>query len=105
MIETVYAQAAISPAVRLGIYGGQLCLISETSGTSRIVRSHYARIPYSDHDTTFVFAQADASATAADEATAQAHPFTFTVESADVIRIDGERCRRQAGIKKATARY
>jgi hypothetical protein len=37
-----------------------------------------------DHDTTFVFAQADASATTADEAVAQAHPFTFTVESADV---------------------
>jgi hypothetical protein len=45
---------------------------------------YYARIPYSDHDTTFVFAQADASATTADEAVAQAHPFTFTVESADV---------------------
>ena len=43
-----------------------------------------ARIPYSDHDTTFVFAQAGASATTADEAVAQAHPFTFTVESADV---------------------
>jgi len=45
---------------------------------------YYARIPYSDHDTTFVFAQAGASATTADEATAQARPFTFTVESADV---------------------
>jgi hypothetical protein len=45
---------------------------------------YYARIPYSDHDTTFVFAQADASATTADETTAQASPFTFTVESAGV---------------------
>ena len=45
---------------------------------------YYARIPYSDHDTTFVFAQAGVSATTADEATAQARPFTFTVESAGV---------------------
>jgi hypothetical protein len=45
---------------------------------------YYARIPYSDHDTTFVFAQAGASATTADEAIAQARPFTFTVESAGV---------------------
>jgi hypothetical protein len=45
---------------------------------------YYARIPYSDHDTTFVFAQAGASATTADEAVAQARPFTFTVESAGV---------------------
>ena len=45
---------------------------------------YYARIPYSDHDTTFVFAQAGTSATTADEAVAQARPFTFTVESAGV---------------------
>src|SRR5690242_6094739 len=35
---------------------------------------YYARIPYSDHDITFVFAQAGGSATTADEATAQARP-------------------------------
>jgi hypothetical protein len=45
---------------------------------------YYARIPYADHDTTFIFAQAGASATTADEAIAQARPFTFTIESADV---------------------
>jgi galactose oxidase len=44
------------------------------------VGQYYLRIPYSDHDTTFVHASGAGSATTAVEATAQAAPFTFTVE-------------------------
>ena len=43
---------------------------------------YYLRVPYSDHDTTFVHAAAGGvSATTVDESAAQGAPFTFTVES------------------------
>jgi galactose oxidase len=45
---------------------------------------YYLRIPYDDHDTTFLRAQGDASATTADEAAARATPFTFPVENSAV---------------------
>jgi hypothetical protein len=41
---------------------------------------YYLRIAYDDHDTTFLHARGDASATTADEPTAQMAPFTFTLE-------------------------
>jgi galactose oxidase len=45
------------------------------------VVQYYLRIAYDDHDTTFLHAKGDTSATTADEATARATPFTFPVES------------------------
>jgi galactose oxidase len=44
------------------------------------VGQYYLRIPYSDHDTTFVHSSGAASATTDVEATAQAAPFSFTAE-------------------------
>jgi galactose oxidase len=44
------------------------------------VGQYYLRIPYSDHDTTFVHASGAGSATTAVEATAQGAPFSFTAE-------------------------
>ena len=48
------------------------------------VVQYYLRIPYSDHDTTFLLAEGPVSATTADETAARAAPFTFTVEPAAV---------------------
>jgi galactose oxidase len=49
------------------------------------VIDYYLRIAYEDHETTFVHAVGEASATTGDEATAQANPFTFTLaQPADV---------------------
>ncbi|GHO97424.1 hypothetical protein KSF_074720 [Reticulibacter mediterranei] len=45
---------------------------------------YYLRIAYSDHETTFLLASDTASAVTADEAQAQANPFTFIVESSAV---------------------
>ena len=45
------------------------------------VVAYYLRIAYDDHDTTFLHAQGDASATTANEMSAQGQPFTFTVQS------------------------
>ena len=42
---------------------------------------YYVRIAYDDHDTTFLHANGDASATTADEAVARAAPFAFNIES------------------------
>jgi hypothetical protein len=41
---------------------------------------YYMRIPYGDHDTTFLHTRGDGSATTADESAAQTQPFTFTLE-------------------------
>ena len=46
---------------------------------------YYLRIPYSDHDTTFLHASGDASATIADEAAAQAAPFRFTLADPAIL--------------------
>ena len=48
------------------------------------VVQYYLRIAYDDHDTTFLHANGDTSATTADEATAQATSFTLPVESSAV---------------------
>lgn len=48
------------------------------------VVQYYLRIAYDDHDTTFLHANGDTSATTADEATARATSFTFPVESSAV---------------------
>lgn len=48
------------------------------------VVQYYLRIPYDDHDTTFVHRNGDGSATTASEATAQATPFTFAIEDAAI---------------------
>jgi galactose oxidase len=48
------------------------------------VVQYYVRIPYSDHDTTFLLANGAVSTTTADETAARGAPFTFTVESAAV---------------------
>jgi hypothetical protein len=45
------------------------------------VVAYYLRIAYDDRDTTFLHAQGDASATTANEMSAQGQPFTFTVQS------------------------
>jgi galactose oxidase len=45
---------------------------------------YYLRIAYNDHETTFLLASGAASAVTADEAQAQANPFTFIVESSAV---------------------
>jgi hypothetical protein len=47
--------------------------------------AYYLRIPYSDHDTTFLHARDDASATTADESVARATPFTFTLADPAVL--------------------
>jgi galactose oxidase len=54
-----------------------------TFQTGEVIQ-YYLRIAYDDHDTTFLRAQGDASATTADEATARAMPFTFPVENSAV---------------------
>jgi len=41
--------------------------------------AYYLRIPYSDHDTTFLLARGDGSATTADESAARDAPFIFTL--------------------------
>jgi len=46
------------------------------------VVQYYLRIAYDDHDTTFLTATGDTSATTADEATAQAAPFTLPSKTA-----------------------
>jgi hypothetical protein len=48
------------------------------------VIQYYLRIAYDDHDTTFLQANGDTSATTADEAAARATPFTFRVEGSAV---------------------
>lgn len=45
------------------------------------VVQYYLRIPYSDHETTFLQANGPGSSTTADETAARAAPFTFTLEA------------------------
>jgi hypothetical protein len=45
------------------------------------VLEYYLRIAYDDHDTTYLMANDALSATTADENTAQATPFSFTVDT------------------------
>jgi hypothetical protein len=51
-----------------------------------VVVQYYLRIAYDDHDTTFLQLSADGttSVTTPDEGSAQAEPFTFTIETPDV---------------------
>jgi galactose oxidase len=58
-------------------------LAANTFAAGDVVQ-YYVRIPYSDHDTTFLLANGPVSATTADETAARGAPFTFTVESAAV---------------------
>jgi galactose oxidase len=58
-------------------------LAADTFAAGDVVQ-YYLRIPYSDHDTTFLLANGPVSATTADETAARGAPFTFTVESAAV---------------------
>jgi galactose oxidase len=48
------------------------------------IAQYYLRIAYDDHDTTFLHAMDDTTASTANEAAAQAAPFTFPVESSAV---------------------
>jgi galactose oxidase len=55
-------------------------LAADTLAVGDVVQ-YYLRVAYDDHATTFVHAAGATSATTADEAAAQATPFTFPVES------------------------
>ena len=46
------------------------------------VVQYYLRIPYDDHDPTFVHRSGDGSTTTESEAIAQGTPFAFTIEDA-----------------------
>ena len=53
------------------------------------VIQYYLRLPYSDHDTTFLRAKGAASAATADEKAARRAPFAFTLESSAVRGVWG----------------
>ena len=73
--------AVPAPADNNKYYAGA---IPTTGLQSNDVIQYYLRLPYSDHDTTFLRAKGAASAATADEEAARRTPFAFTLESSAI---------------------